>query len=158
MPIVRELPADKLARFTDRRSPDECWPWLGHVATNGYGRVGVDGKRMPAHRLALVLSGVAIADGLDACHTCDNRLCVNPAHLYAGTRAQNMSDCTERRRHNKPRGEAHWCAKLSSVQVAELRTLRSAGVGVVALAEKYGINHGTVSRIARGVWRAEVAS
>ena len=95
-------------------------------------------------------------NGKDACHTCDNRWCVNPAHLYAGTRAENMADCTERGRHHKPRGANHWRAKLSVDAVRQLRERRAAGETTVHLAEEFGINTGTVSRTARRVWRQEV--
>lgn len=109
------------------------------------------------HRKALSLRlGRPVAAGMDACHTCDNRGCVNPAHLYEGTRKQNMADCTARGRHNKPRGEDHWRAKVSAEQVAEMRNLTDEGWTRKALGEKYGIHAATVSRIVRSIWRTEV--
>lgn len=131
-----------------------CVMWTGRIAPNGY---GTQGKKY-AHRLALAEKlGRPVAEGMDACHTCDNRACVNPDHLYEGTRKQNMADCTERGRHNKPRGEDHWCAVLSAAQVREMRDLTAQGWTRAALGEKYGINPATVSRIVRGLSRKEVA-
>lgn len=148
---------EKLERLTIKAGPDECWLWSGYTQPNGYGWVNVYGLRISAHRLALINSGVDVPDGMDACHRCDVRNCVNPAHLYAGTRSENMADCSARGRHNKPIGERHWRAKLTAAQVADLRRQRQAGVRVAALAAAFGINTGTVSRIARGIWRTEVA-
>lgn len=139
------------------RRTEECWLFEGYRQLNGYGWVNVAGLKIAAHRLALLVAGISIERGQDACHTCDTRSCVNPAHLYVGTRRQNMADCTARGRHNKPRGERHWRAKLSTADVREIRLRRRAGDSTVSLASRFGINHATVSRIARGVWRQEVA-
>ena len=134
-------------------TPD-CITGVGSLAQNGYVRRG----RTYLHREALEQSlGRPIGTGMDACHTCDNRSCVNPAHLYEGTRKQNMADCTERDRHNKPKGENNWRAKVSANQVREMRELSDQGWTRKALGEKYGINPATVSRIVRNIWRTEVA-
>lgn len=147
--------AKKLAALTIE-GPGECKLWTGYTQPNGYGYVNVGKLKMPAHRLALVLSGVAIPKGMDACHICDVRNCVNPDHLYVGTRQQNMADCIARKRHNKPFGEDHPRAKLSSEQVALIRKRRLLGEKVKSIATSFNVHHGTVSRIARGVWRQEV--
>lgn len=135
-------------------STPDCVIGIGRVAKNGYVLRG----RIYLHREALAQKlGRPVAKGMDACHTCDNRACVNPDHLYEGTRKQNMADCTERGRHNKPTGESHWCAKVSASQVREMRELTDQGWTRKALGEKYGINPATVSRIVRNLWRTEVA-
>lgn len=150
--------AVKLTDHTERRGPDECWPWTGYTQRNGYGWVNTAGVKIAAHRLALILSGVQIPRGWDACHTCDHRWCVNPAHSYPGTRRRNMADCSSRQRHNKPRGENHWRARLTAGHVREIRRRRSDGETTVSLARRFGVNSATISRIARGIWRAEVES
>lgn len=133
----------------------DCVIWGGRIAPNGY---GTRGSRY-AHRLALAEKlGRPIASGMDACHTCDVRACVNPDHLYEGTRRQNMADCTARGRHNKPRGEAHWRSTIPAEQVREMRALTAQGWSRKDLGDKYGINPATVSRIVRNLSRTEVAA
>lgn len=128
-----------------------CVLWQGRIASNGYGTLG---KKL-AHRIALERKlGRPISAGMDACHTCDVRGCVNEDHLYEGSRKQNMADCTERGRHNKPRGEKHWCARLTDAQVAEIRARHANGEMQKSLAADFNINAATVSRIVRNLWRA----
>lgn len=139
------------------RDPSGCLLWTGYTQPNGYGWINVAGLKIAAHRAALILSGVDLPKGVDACHRCDVRACVEPAHLYAGSRRQNMADCTARGRHNKPSGEQHWCAKLNAEQVLQLRRRRAQGEPLRVLACAFNINNATASRIARGIWRGEVA-
>jgi hypothetical protein len=138
-------------------SPSGCVLWNGYTQPNGYGWINVAGLKIAAHRAALILSGVDVPAGSDVCHRCDVRNCVNPDHLYVGSRRQNMADCTARRRHNKPRGASHWCAKLSDEHVRQIRARVSSGERQTAVAASLNVNSGTVSRIARGVWRGEIA-
>ncbi len=87
----------------DQRGPDECWPWMAYIAPDGYGRIGEGGKygrKLGAHRVSLELAlGRPLREGMDSCHTCDNRLCVNPAHLFEGTRDANVQDMMSKGRH-----------------------------------------------------------
>jgi HNH endonuclease len=155
-----ERVAGRLAPLTDESRfqqhvpsrPDVgCWLWAGPRYSTGYGVAVWAGARLPAHRLAMQLDGRPVPTGMDACHHCDNRLCVRPDHLYAGTRKQNMADCTERGRHNKPRGGSHWCAVLTDDQRAAMRADRLTGLSVKDLAAKYGVDPSTASRVSRGI-------
>ena len=80
----------------DKRGPDDCWEWLGSISTHGYGVVGSPCRK--AHREALRrhLGLVVIPEDMFVLHRCDNRLCVNPNHLYLGTHCDNMRDMAAR--------------------------------------------------------------
>ena len=70
----------------------DCWNWTACIAKNGYGKLGVDSKTRYAHRISYELAKGAIPDGLLILHTCCNRKCVNPKHLYAGDYQMNAED------------------------------------------------------------------
>jgi hypothetical protein len=82
--------------------PDcECWLWGGHInAWHGYGEyVPTRGTRWRAHRLSFFLHHGPLKEGLVVMHSCDNRWCVNPAHLSQGTLLDNGRDCVAKGRH-----------------------------------------------------------
>lgn len=101
-------------RFGDQRLPERwwakvrvqpsgCWEWTASLTADGYGRYRSNGQPIRAHRVAYAALVGAIPDGLHVLHGCDHRPCVNPAHLRAGTREDNMRDSVERGRHHEAR-------------------------------------------------------
>lgn len=138
-------------------SPGGCWLWTGST-NKGYGLIGDGyGKLIRAHRFSFHWAYGPIPPGLSVCHRCDNPSCVNPTHLFLGTHLDNMADRNSKGRQSRAsvnQGEASGMAKLTEVQVMEIRALYAAG-GIThrALGELYGVTGSSVSHIVnRQTW------
>lgn len=145
---------ERLWRQVAIGGPDECWPWTSKSKTRGYGVLGIGGRgsgKILAHRAAwLVTSGLIPKmvgyHGVVIRHTCNNRLCCNPAHLMVGTQKDNVKDMWANK--GGPRGNA----KLTEAQIAAIRRdSRSSRV----LGPIYGVCDAHIRNIRQGrSWKA----
>lgn len=127
----------------DKVSPEPnsgCWLWIGAVNEFGY---GVTGKGR-AHRISYEQHKGVIPAGLCILHKCDVPSCVNPDHLFAGTKRDNLVDMYRKGRGRPPRGEGCHNHRLTEAQVCEIR---SSDKSARFLGAKYGVSHTAIIRI-----------
>ena len=149
-------------RFEAKVTPEPttgCWLWAGAMMKNGYGRFGVKaGDVRQAHRYALELDGRPPASNQVVMHRCNNRACVNPAHLLAGTQKENLEQASrEGRMLGGPRlrGFKNPRASFTSEQASEVKRRLLAGETRAQVARCFGVNWGTIERIASGLAYSE---
>ncbi len=124
---------------------EKCWGWRGATKGNGYGHVSFAGVQTTAHRMAYELFCGEAPEGMDVCHRCDNRWCVNPDHLFLGTRADNVADmCAKGRAAGGNRKH------LKENTIQEIRARLHAGVPPRLIAQDLNVNYGTVTAIKEG--------
>lgn len=142
----------------ERRGPDECWPWLGGKRRHGYGSIissAPERKGYMAHRLSYLYAHGELPANLDVCHRCDNPACVNPAHLFLGTHADNMADKKAKGRSPGLKGSAHHQAKLNEERVTAARRVWAAGgISKAAVGRMFGVSPTTIGRAINGTkWK-----
>lgn len=138
----------------DKKGENDCWNWFGAKNRKGYGQIKSDGVLKIAHRLSYEMHVGVIPDGHFVCHTCDNPSCVNPAHLFTGTAADNNADRDAKGRSHTHRGDDHPSAILTYDDVRLIREEYALGrVSQVVLADKFGVSNSAIHLIVkRKVW------
>lgn len=126
-----------------------CWEWSG-ARRNGYGVMSVNNERPYVHRLLYEIDNGPIPPGMHICHKCDNPACCNPAHLFAGTHADNMGDMAKKGR--SALGERNGKVKLTAEQIT---AIRDDWRPLAEVSVDYGVSVPHISRIRRGERRAD---
>ena len=143
---VRKTEEQRFWEKVDIKEDSECWPWTASVDTDGYGwfsfksETAKKGKTVMAHRYSALLHYKEIEEGKLVRHTCDNRSCVNPAHLVLGSAADNSADMVERNRQS--RGEKQHQANFTDVEAREILVK-------YAKAKEEGKLYGILERLAK---------
>jgi ribosome-binding protein aMBF1 (putative translation factor) len=98
-------------------------------------------------------NGSDVPSGLDVCHSCDNKICVRPDHLWIGTRKQNIHDARDKGLLWSPklRGSKHGRSILTEHIILEIREEYAAGgVSHAKLAERYSVSESTIQKALNG--------
>lgn len=148
---------------------DSCWIWKASFVNSGYGQFWYNGKKITAHKFAYTFYKGPVPDEIDVCHTCDNKKCANPDHLFLGTTVENLTDMKRKGRSAKGinngvykhpeiirRGENHGGSKTNNGQVIEIRNFYDTGIihNICELARKFNLGQTTIRHIVkRDTWK-----
>lgn len=129
---------------------DDCIEWTGSKNKHGYGLIHVGGHRNGKTKVVSRIVGrICIPGNGHVLHTCDNRACFNPRHLYRGTEKDNSRD-REQRNPIDRRGIHNGRSLLTDDDVRSIRAMRKAGEGKAAIAKLFHVSPHTVDGIVRG--------
>lgn len=144
---------DRFWEKVERLGPFQCWNWTSWMDRDGYGLLTVGStvdntyRMKRAHRISWEIHYGPIERKDCVLHSCDNRACVNPAHLFLGTRADNAHDMDAK-------GRRVVASKITPDQVREVRRRAASGESQQVIARAFGITQANVSCIHRRVsWK-----
>jgi hypothetical protein len=120
---------------------NDCWNWLGSKNKDGYGHVGRNKKNITASKYAWNITYGEIPDGMCVLHKCDNPTCVNPNHLYLGTRKQNSKDTKDRNRMGNSGN------RLSLKEIDKIKLMKNQGITNKEIGDCFNIAISTIRDI-----------
>jgi hypothetical protein len=132
---------------------NDCWEWNGTISFYGYGVFNIDGVVLKSHRVSFFIKNKIDPKELMVCHSCDNRKCVNPNHLFLGTNKDNMQDALSKKRMFV--GEKNHQSKLLDIDVLNIRKLYLNGdISQDKLSKMFGVGQDQISRIVNNkLWK-----
>jgi len=123
-----------------------CHVWTRALSTVGYGKFGVaKGDIRYAHRVSWALAHGEIASNLCVLHKCDNRKCVNVAHLFLGTKPVNQRDMAAKDR--SAFGVRNAQARLTSWDIVEIRSAHKGGESIASIADRFSVSRSNIEHI-----------
>jgi hypothetical protein len=149
----------------------DCWDWKRKISKTGYGQITINSKYCSVHRESYKFFKGEIPLGNQVCHSCDNKKCINPEHLWVGTQKENIQDAKNKNRladqrgrkhsketleklklrpHSDRRGEKHHLRKLNEKDIFKIRDLLKNGYTQKQIGEMYEVNQSTICQIKNG--------
>ena len=144
---------ERIEHFSIPEPNSGCWLWLGAQVPNGYGTLYYKnengGKNIGAHRASWIAHNGVIPHGMYICHRCDNRMCVNPEHLFLGTSQDNNDDMVKKGRHRS--GGVHGAKSPNSkLNDEKVREILDSQISVKLLSKKFDVCERVIFRIRAG--------
>jgi len=133
-----------------------CWLWEGSVYSNGYGKFSIGNKIVYPHRVVYTIFIGEIPDRKLVCHSCDNRLCCNPTHLWAGTHEDNMLDMVKKNRawYISLYREDNYNSKLTERDIPKIRRMLACSYSQRNIGKVFGVSKTTIGYIKQGkTWK-----
>ncbi len=128
-----------------------CWNSIMCVDSKGYTQIWIKKRMYKMHRILFFIYNNYLDTELLICHTCDNKKCCNPDHLFIGTAKDNAQDCLNKGRWNDNKGSNHGNSKLTEKQVLEIKYQLKLGLlNQRQLAEIYSVHNTIISKIKNG--------
>jgi len=136
--------SDAKTRFMSKvqKMPNGCLEWQSVIHRDGYGKFYNEGRQSSAHRVSYELFVDPIPNGKWVLHKCDNRKCVEPAHLFLGDMILNIRDMDQKGRRGTK-------SALTEMQANAIRALLLTGRSQQSIADEFGVHQTAVSRIKR---------
>lgn len=163
LPLLEGIRVDEFWSKVSKTEDDRCWEWKYCIEKMGYGTVSISGSMYKAHRIAYYISSGKDPKGKLICHTCDNRKCVNPSHLFTGTHYDNNMDAWRKGRQvakrgdengsrlhpeKVPKGERCGSSKLKEADVRRIRAVCDGNcVSYNKLSTELNVGESTIRRI-----------
>lgn len=121
-----------------------CWVWKQSKTDKGYARCVFRRRVYTGGRLPWMIFNGEIPKGQCACHKCDNPSCVNPDHIFLGTKADNNRDCKSKKRNNFGSKNGQSILTEESVRKIKINLKSKSPLSLAALGKRFGVHHATI--------------